>query len=45
MARKYDRKIVLENGEEFLGYGFGAMTEKVCELSFDTSMAGYQEIT
>ncbi len=44
MARKYDRKIVLENGEEFLGYGFGAKIEKVCELSFDTSMAGYQEI-
>ncbi len=44
MARQFDRKIVLENGEEFLGYGFGAKSEKVCELSFDTSMAGYQEI-
>ncbi len=44
MARQYDRKIVLENGSEFLGYGFGANLDKVCELSFDTSMVGYQEI-
>ncbi len=39
-----DKKLVLENGEEFLGYGFGADKEVVCEIVFNTSMSGYQEI-
>ena len=38
------RKIVLESGQEFYGEGFGALTEVVCELVFNTSMVGYQEI-
>lgn len=38
------RKIVLENGQEFYGEGFGAEREVVCELVFNTSMVGYQEI-
>lgn len=41
---KYNRKIILENGQEYYGYGFGAMTDRVCELVFNTSMVGYQEI-
>jgi len=41
---KYDRKIILENGQEYLGYGFGADVQRVCELVFNTSMVGYQEI-
>ncbi len=44
MARKLNRKLILENGSEYLGYSFGANTEKVCELVFNTSMVGYQEI-
>lgn len=44
MAKEFDRKIILEDGQEFYGYGFGALKECVCELVFNTSMAGYQEI-
>ena len=44
MPREFDRKIVLEDGSEFYGYGFGGTEERVCELVFDTSMVGYQEI-
>lgn len=44
MVRKYDRKIILQNGEEYYGYHFGALVDKVTEIVFNTSMAGYQEI-
>lgn len=44
MAREFTRKLILEDGEEYPGYAFGADTERVCELVFNTSMAGYQEI-
>ncbi len=44
MERKMNRKLVLENGKEYYGYGFGSNEDKVCELIFNTSMAGYQEI-
>ncbi len=44
MARNYDRKLILEDGSEYYGYGFGARCDKVCELVFDTAMIGYQEI-
>lgn len=41
----YDRKLVLENGEEYYGFGFGApVSGKVSELVFQTSMMGYQEV-
>ncbi len=43
MAR-YNRKLVLEDGTEFYGYGFGANRDTVAEVVFNTSMAGYQEI-
>lgn len=39
-----NKKIVLEDGEEYLGYGFGADKESICEIVFNTSMVGYQEI-
>ena len=42
--KKFDRKIVLEDGSEYLGYGFGANVDRVCEIVFNTSMVGYQEI-
>lgn len=44
MAREYDRKIILENGEEYYGFGFGDTADRVCEIVFNTSMVGYQEI-
>ena len=39
-----DRKLIFENGREFLGSGFGATSDTVCEVVFNTSMVGYQEI-
>lgn len=39
-----ERKLVLESSEEYRGYGFGSGVSRVCELVFNTSMAGYQEI-
>lgn len=44
MAREFDRKIVLEDGSEYVGYGFGSDEDRVCEIVFNTSMTGYQEI-
>lgn len=38
------RKLVLEDGTVFEGYGFGAKTNAIGEVAFNTSMAGYQEI-
>lgn len=42
--KAFDKKIVLENGQEFYGYGFGADVEAINEIVFNTSMVGYQEI-
>ena len=44
MKQPFNRKIILEDGQEYLGYSFGADTEKVLEIVFNTSMVGYQEI-
>ena len=44
MAGEMNRKIVLEDGAEYPGWGFGATCDRVCELVFNTSMVGYQEI-
>ncbi|MBE0600492.1 MAG: glutamine-hydrolyzing carbamoyl-phosphate synthase small subunit [Firmicutes bacterium] len=41
---KRERKLVMENGAEFLGTSFGAVREALCEMVFNTSMVGYQEI-
>ena len=41
---EYNRKLILEDGQEYYGYGFGATEDKVCEIVFNTSMVGYQEI-
>ncbi len=38
------RKLILEDGQEFTGDGFGAAGDRVCEIVFNTSMVGYQEI-
>lgn len=42
--KKFNKKIILEDGEEYYGYGFGADKEAICEIVFNTSMVGYQEI-
>ncbi|MDO5123321.1 MAG: glutamine-hydrolyzing carbamoyl-phosphate synthase small subunit [Eubacteriales bacterium] len=42
--REFDRKLILEDGTEIMGYSFGAECDKVCEIVFNTSMVGYQEI-
>ena len=42
--KEFNKKIVLEDGEEYYGYGFGADQEAICEIVFNTSMVGYQEI-
>ena len=44
MEKKYDRKLILEEGTEYYGYGFGGSEERVCEIVFNTSMTGYQEV-
>jgi carbamoyl-phosphate synthase small subunit len=44
MARQFDRKLILEDGSQYYGYGFGATCDRVCEIAFHTSMSGYQEI-
>ncbi|MCR5349765.1 MAG: carbamoyl phosphate synthase small subunit [Acholeplasmatales bacterium] len=38
-----NKKLVLETGEVFLGKGFGANTERVAELVYNTAVVGYQE--
>ncbi|MBQ6381174.1 MAG: glutamine-hydrolyzing carbamoyl-phosphate synthase small subunit [Clostridia bacterium] len=44
MERDMNKKIVLEDGSSYLGYGFGSQESRVCEIVFNTSMVGYQEI-
>ncbi len=44
MAKIKDCKLVLSSGEVFEGISFGAREERVFELVFNTSMAGYQDI-
>ena len=38
------RKIVFENGREFVGEAFGSTKDVVSEVVFNTNMVGYQEI-
>ena len=42
--KPYNKNIVLENGKEFYGWGFGADKTAINEIVFNTSMVGYQEI-
>ena len=44
MLKEYNRKLIFEDGTEYYGYSFGDSSEKVCEIVFNTSMVGYQEI-
>lgn len=44
MTGSPNKKLILEDGQEYCGYSFGADEDKVLEIVFNTSMAGYQEI-
>ena len=41
---RFDRKLILEDGSVFRGTGFGSRKNAVCEVVFNTSVTGYQEI-
>lgn len=42
--KPFTKKIVLENGREFYGYGFGADRETINRIVFNTAVVGYQEL-
>lgn len=42
--QKFDRKLILSDGSEYYGYGFGSSDERITEIVFNTSPVGYQEI-
>lgn len=44
MLKEFTGKLIFVDGSEYLGYFFGEPCEKVCEIVFNTSMVGYQEI-
>ena len=44
MMKKFDRKLILEDGSTYYGYGFGSGNEKITEIVFNTALVGYQEI-
>ncbi|MDQ3334333.1 MAG: glutamine-hydrolyzing carbamoyl-phosphate synthase small subunit [Myxococcota bacterium] len=44
MSERWPAALVLENGKVFRGEGFGARTESIGEVVFNTSITGYQEI-
>ena len=39
-----EKKVILEDGQEYRGLSFGADRDRILEIVFNTSMAGYQEI-
>jgi len=44
MDERQKKKIILEDGSEYVGYSFGSAENKMVELVLNTSMVGYQEI-
>ncbi len=44
MLKEPDRKLILEDGQEYCGWSFGDDRERILEIVFNTSMVGYQEI-
>ena len=45
MVTEHNRRVIPEDGQEYCGYGFGAAENRVCEIVFNTSMVGYQEMS
>ena len=43
-AQLFARRLVLADGTVFEGHGFGADSQAVGEVCFNTAMTGYQEI-
>ena len=41
---EYDKKLILEDGSEYCGKGFGCDEKRLFEIVFNTSPVGYQEI-
>ena len=39
----FDKKLILEDGSVYKGYGFGSDEEMTGEVVFNTAMTGYQE--
>ena len=44
MSEQIKRKLILEDGSEYIGTAFGSLSQKKVEIVFNTSMVGYQEI-
>lgn len=44
MGEMKKKKLVFEDGSEYYGNGFGYDGDAVCEIVFNTSVVGYQEI-
>ncbi len=42
--KNFNRKLILEDGSEYYGYGFGSMEDRITEIVFNTSPVGYEEI-
>ena len=42
--KENNRKLILEDGQEYYGTGFGSDDNRICEIVFNTSVTGYQEI-
>ena len=43
-SMNWNKKLILDDGSEFRGWAFGGTKDVVCEVVFNTSMTGYQEI-
>lgn len=37
---KWNKKLLLEDGSQFYGYGFGSQEEKITEIVFNTAPLG-----
>lgn len=44
MHLDYDRKLILKNGEEYYGFSFGDSSDRIVEIVFNTSMAGFRSL-
>ena len=44
IPQEYNKKLILEDGSEYFGKGFGCDEERIFEIVFNTSPVGYQEI-
>ena len=45
MRKDPDKKVILEDGQEYLGWSFGADKEAILEIVFNTSMVGRHDLS